>query len=553
MHSFQTRVRAFLLKLKKNRHTRPIVFILSTFGLYFIYVLSKILVVKPDGLYAGHPNVWSDWALHITLTNIFALKDPSDWFAYHPYFSGGKLTYAFLTNMISGLLMRVGFTLPQAMILPSVVYILLFLLGLYAVFFMLLKSRTKAVLGIWIYLTSAGMGVFTFIKEYLLNKQPQLFDQALVDYTRIEKYQWLAGNIPSSMLIPQRSFLLGGMLALWSLFFLLAGLQKKSAIKYYLIAGVLAGILPIAHMHSFIALVVISGFICFFNRKKYKQLVAFIIPAGILSSILHFIFIRNGIENPSFMTISWGWTSEKNLFSWISMWIKIWGIALPLSILSVHHLLQNSYKNTRYLIGFLVLFSIANIVILQPIAWDNSKIFAWVYMAVSLVCAHLVVELYRYKSQGKLLALILLFLLTATGFLELIHLQQFKYNTYRISSTEEISFATQVRNNTQPNDLFLTATTHNHPIQMWAARPIVLGYTAWAINFGFTIQERESDIFQMYQNPRESARLIEKYKIKYVVVGPDEKRMYRAYNSFFENTYPIAFQDENTTIFKVGR
>lgn len=553
MHSFQTKVSAFFSRVKKNHHTKPIVFIFSTFGLYFIYVFSKILVVKPDGLYAGHPNVWSDWALHITLTNIFALKDPSDWFAYHPYFSGGKLTYAFLTNMISGLLMRVGFTLPQAMILPSIIYILLFLLGLYAVFFMLLKSRTKAVLAIWIYLTSAGMGIFTFIKEYLLNKQPNLFDQALVDYTRIEKYQWLAGNIPSSMLVPQRSFLLGGMLALWSLFFLLTGLQKKSPTKYYLAAGVLAGILPIAHMHSFIALVVISGCICFFNRKKYKQLIAYIIPAGILSSMLYFIFIKNGIENPSFMTISFGWTSEKNLFSWIHMWIKIWGIALPVSIFSVYHLAKHSYKNIHYFLGFLILFAIGNIVILQPIAWDNSKIFAWVYMAVSLLCAHTIVELVRNKTKEKLLAIILLFLLTATGFLELIHLQQFSYNTYRLSSTEEISFATQVRKYTKPNDLFLTATTHNHPIQMWAARPIVLGYTAWAINFGFTIQERESDIFQMYQNPRQSARLIEKYKIKYIVVGPDEKRMYRTSNSFFAGTYPVAFQNENTTIFKVGR
>ena len=82
--------------INKIKSRLPLISILFWIGLLsFLY--SQMLIQKNDGLYAGHPYVWSDWALHIGMARIFATKDPSVWFATHPLYAGGKFTYGFLT------------------------------------------------------------------------------------------------------------------------------------------------------------------------------------------------------------------------------------------------------------------------------------------------------------------------------------------------------------------------------------------------------------------------------------------------------------------------
>jgi hypothetical protein len=45
-----------------------------------IYIFSGMLSYRADGLWAGHVHIWGDWSVHIAMANIFAYKDPSEWF-----------------------------------------------------------------------------------------------------------------------------------------------------------------------------------------------------------------------------------------------------------------------------------------------------------------------------------------------------------------------------------------------------------------------------------------------------------------------------------------
>ena len=54
---------------------RYILILILTLGSYFSIVFYKIISLRPEGIYAGHVNVWSDWSLHIAIANIFAFKD----------------------------------------------------------------------------------------------------------------------------------------------------------------------------------------------------------------------------------------------------------------------------------------------------------------------------------------------------------------------------------------------------------------------------------------------------------------------------------------------
>src|SRR3990167_9504020 len=107
-------------KILKN-HSKHLLALLCTWGAYFVFLFSKMIYFKPDGLWVGHQHVWSDWSLHIAIANIFAFKSPHLWFAYHPIYAGGKLTYPWLADFISGMCMRLHVSLPLAFIIPSII------------------------------------------------------------------------------------------------------------------------------------------------------------------------------------------------------------------------------------------------------------------------------------------------------------------------------------------------------------------------------------------------------------------------------------------------
>ena len=92
-------------------HQKSLIILYSTWGIYFLFLFIRVIKFNTDGVSVSHVNVWSDWPLHISMVNIFAYKNPQDWFAYHPIYADGKFTYGFLTNFISGILIRVGFPL----------------------------------------------------------------------------------------------------------------------------------------------------------------------------------------------------------------------------------------------------------------------------------------------------------------------------------------------------------------------------------------------------------------------------------------------------------
>lgn len=535
-------------------HKKAIIVLFATFGTYLTYVFAKMFFITPGGVFIGHPNAWSDWALHISLVNIFAHKPPSEWFLYHPYYANGKLTYGFLVHLISGLLVKIGLPIQSAFFIVSFFLLLLFLLGLYALYFKLSSSKKESLLAVFIFFTSSGMGVFRNIStiqlQDLINPQQ--------DFTKYLQYDWLAGNIPAAMLIPQRAFFIGITIGVWILFTLLVALElKKKYIhkqKYlFVFAGILAGILPIAHMHSFITIVLVTATVLLFAllRQKHKlkfiaQATYFVVPATVLSNILFFSFIFGGIEVSPFMTISLGWTAQGGFFQWVHMWILLWGAFLPIFLLAV--LTIKPKKNlAAILAGFLVVFILANIVVFQPTAWDNTKLFAWVYLGFSILVSKFLHNLFQKKLVFKIVTIVLLSTLSITGALELKRLINFEKNTYQLLTIQEMHLAEEIRNNTATDAIFLTALVHNHPIPVWASRQMFLGYLGWVRNFGFEHAQREKITYAIYQGAPHAKQLLKENTISYIYVSSREASLKP--NMEFLASFPVAFQNETITVF----
>ncbi len=551
-----------------RRHRGPLLFLFVTFGFYFIYIFSQILQMRPTGLWGGHVHVWGDWSLHITMANIFAQKPPSEWFAYHPYFAGGKLTYAFFTNLISGLLMRLGFSLTAAFLLPSMLYGILLTFGLYAVFYLILRTKKAAVASVFIFFCSSGLGFLRFFSDWLNNPTLEHLLYPTKDYTRLEQqYQWLAGNWFNGMLIPQRAYLLGMSITAW----IMAGLlwvflplfkkPKQALTKHQkiilVVAGIGAGILPITHMHSFIVLVITSGLLGLVFIKQWQKWLWYGIPAGVLSTILYWHFVKGGIQNPDFMQLFIGWTAAKgnnplqHFVNWLVMWWEIWGVMIPMAVIGVSIARKKlTLPKQAFLASGFVIFALANIVLFQPIQWDNSKLFMWVYFFFSPLAALVLQQLWRQKESSKWLAVILFILLTGSGYMEMWRLGRFDKNSLMMASNEDMAIGREVQQKTNSQAIFLTYTAHNHPIMEWGVRPILLGYPGWAFNFGFEYRQREQDIKTMFLGGSRAEELLKQYNVSYVVIGPEESRLMNANEAYYRR-YPLVIQNLNFRIYDV--
>lgn len=539
-----------------KQHRYPLLFLLATWGVYLSVLFGRMIRLTPDGLLVGHENVWSDWALHIALANIFALKSPHDWFVYHPMYAAGKLTYPFMVNLISGLLMRAGVSLPLAIIVPSIILVLLLLVGMYYFFWLLLKSSKQAVVAISLFFLSSGPGFVIWVKDLWQHPSWSLIAFPPQQYSRIESLQWLTGNVITGMLLPQRAFLLGMTIAVWILATYVWFLQQvkfTQRTKWLLvIAGLGAGLLPITHPHSFIVVVLLTGLLSLVYGQRWRQWLWFAIPAAILSIKLYWFFLHGGIQDPHFLSFAPGWTNQGTIVSWVWQWWRQWGAMLPVAIGAtvLFWRLWSPIERTIYS-GFAVLFLASNLFLFQPTAWDNSKLFFWVYFGLCALAAQVLAWLWRHGITWKIMAVVLAIALTGTGWLEMIRLARVDQHTFVLSSAEDMQLGDLIRQKTGPRDVFLTDMIHNHPVTMWGVRPIVMGYPGWVSNYGFLSSQTETDVRAMFLGGDLTPELLNKHNVSYVVIGPQEIADLQANEGWFADRYPLAFQTEHYHVYKV--
>lgn len=523
-------------------HIKYLLVILLVWGLAWIITFTKLVEWRQDGLYVGYEHMWSDWPLHIGISNMFAFNNPRYWLKYHPMFAGGKFTYPFVADMISGLLMRIHVPILTALVVPQIVAAIFVCVLMYAFYYLWLGSPKKAVVSISLFFLSGGLGFIRYFKE----RFPL---PPLKDYTGLPGYEWYSGNTIVGLLIPQKGFLWGLMLGLLAIVLLLLVLTKEfrrgREILLMILGGIVAGILPIVHVHSFLAVIAISAGLCLGNIKQWRKWIMYLLAAGLVSGVAYLTFIFGGVQISHFWQWSPGWIANKSGWEWISFWIRVWGLALPLAGVGLWQL-RTKFQLWGLAVSFWVIWLAGNLFLFQPIAWDNAKLFLWSYLGFAGMISSFLLSL-----QNKLLWGVLFVILTISGALSFAWVYKSSLTPLRIISTEEIALAETVRNKTGPMDIFLTSPDHNHFIMTWAARPILMGFTGWINNFGFDYSIRGRNIEEMYKGGKIAEHLLRKYKISYVVIGPSELNNFKVNTSYFESKYALVFSSGVYKIFDV--
>jgi|GEM_PF-1076599 len=561
-----------------------VILALAPWLIFMFITFWQMVYIKDGALWIAHEYAWGDWALHVSMAGNFAFREPADWFTWHPVYAGKPLSYPFLGNLIAGLIWRTGASVQLSFFIPSIITAVLLILVIYLIARRLGNSKPLSVLSVYLFFLSAGLGFSTAVQN-LLSGIP--FDKVIIGteyYSRNEALQWLGGNVLVALLIPQRAFLLGITMALWVIWALLA---KKMSRNKKIFWGLFSGLIIIAHAHSFLVLILLSAVILavkaviakvgintHLGRKKLqayiKEWLWFVIPAGIVSVILYLLFIRTSVDVPDFMKFQPGW-SVRTLPEWFELWWQAWGFSWVALLLGVLAVLPYKYfglrakgklqESEKYLVAFILggigLFIISNLFLLQPIGWDNSKIFTWIYLCI--VFTILPGFKFLIDNKGAFLVPILIIACCFTGFLDLYRAtDHILFSNYMLIESAGVKAATYIRENL-PADAVMVSTprTHNSIGYVLSGRTLLAGYSSWLLNYGFDYRPRELDIENIYKTPDAAVAegIIEKYKNQfphlYLVVTPYERSNYLVNDSELDKNFQKIYSENGYTVYEL--
>lgn len=552
----------------RGRDGIPLLIAVILAAIFFIPFYGHALRLLPDpdvpgtrALYAGYVNIWGDWSTHLSLAGYLAtarhLLPPEN-----PFFSGTNLTYSFLPDLFSGMLGQLGMSLPDALVLVSLVLSLALVVVFFSTALRLTGNRWSALIATVLLFLSGGLG---FLRVFKDSAPPGgcgaggsgilgLIGAPPCEYTldRAHDYEWL--NPVLAYLVPQRTTLFGWALGLIVLSLLWYGWNTRSR-REMLIGGILLGLIPLFHIATYIDLGVISGGLCAIGFLGWLRLaeagsvsvrpaqgwVLFLLPALLLGVPAALLILPHASVSHSFIRLQLGWMAplprnasglvdfsstgwSRALFTWGYFWILNTAFLIPLALATFLSPRWGKPRLRQFLLPAWLLFLISNVVILAPWDWDNTKYLSWWAMLMCIAAGVALQAMMRTRTALGILAALMLAGSTASGALDLDRAAQARLNqpSLKFLTADELAVGRWARTATPVGSVFLTGWQHNHPILTMSGRVEVMGYFGWIWSWGIDGCPRERDVTRMYAGGPDAAGLIRHYNVAYVVVGPEE-------------------------------
>jgi len=538
-------------------------------------VFDRALLSQPDGLATGVLNNYGDLPFHLSVITRFAFGQnfpPED-----PTFSGVRFTYPFLTDFISAMFLRSGATLRQSLFIENWIIGVAMVGVLHRFALRLLHNRTAAILTPLLIILNGGLGWTMLFSD--INRSDGGIFQVLRNmqhsYTIIPDLAqgWRWGSSITTLLIPQRGFLLGIPLAVivftqwWQSMSDAetpepSDAEKKSTRKpakktaetslrisaspvlsvspRMLAAGVIAGMLPLIHAHSFIATMGVAGVLALINIKKWRDWLAFIVVASVIA-IPQMLWSTHGSAVSTKQFIGWelGWGHANENVFWF--WFKNTGFFIPLLVAAL------LWKTDRYLVSrklllfylpFTLCFIVPNMVKLAPWIWDNIKILYYWWIASAPIVALLLAKLWDGGHGNRILAAVLFIMLTLSASLDVVPLLM-KKGEYQEFDADGIAFAEVIKQATPAKAMVLHAPVHNTPVFL-SGRRSLMGYPGHIWTHGIDSGLREADIKKIYNGGFDARALLAQYHVDYVVVDPQERSVMPVNDAFFKQFHEVA-------------
>jgi len=243
------------------------------------------------------------------------------------------------------------------------------------------------------------------------------------------------------------------------------------------------------------------------------------------------------------------WIQRAPYVAWF--WLKNTGLFIPLLIVALVWKPYDYLVPRRLLlfyVPFTLCFLIPNFVKLAPWVWDNIKMLFYWWIASAPIVALLLARLWEQHVGQKVLAASLFVLLTLAGALDITPLLAGK-GEYQEFDRNGVAFAESIKETTPPTATILHAPIHNTPIFLTGRRSI-MGYPGHIWTHGIDFGPREQEIKQIYSGAPGAAALLAKYRVDYVVIGPQEHHVVNP-NVVFFDVYPQVVNVGEYHLYKV--
>jgi hypothetical protein len=540
----------------------------------------RAMIETPEGIFTGLLNNFGDLPFHVSVITSFSFGNnfpPQD-----PTYAGVRFTYPFLTDFVSAIFVRCGADLRQSMFLENFVVALAFVGLMHRWALEMLRDKLAAILTPILVLLNGGFGWILLWDQMIRNKDGLvgILQDLPPSFTVIPETTWRWGNAISTLLIPQRGFLLGLPVAVivFTQWWLSAekqgdkgnrgpgeegnGKKRKKkkkvqmdepasavsqrvtpfsssaippSVRRMIAAGVVAGLLPLVHAHSFVVVMVVGGCIALLQRR-WRDWITFGVVASVIALPQMWWSTHNSaVDAGKFFEWQFGWDHGQENPFWF--WLKNTGLFIPLTGAALLWRHDGkplvSRKLLVFFLPFTLCFIIPNVMKMAPWIWDNIKVLFYWWLASAPLVALLLARLWRQGIVKRAIAVFLLACVTLAGGLDVAAIV-LRSNEYGIFTAPGIQFAELIKREAPPQAVVIHAPVHNHPVFLTGRRSL-MGYPGHVWTHGLEFGPRESEIRRVYAGAPDAAAILRKYGVDYAVVSPLEENLMNVNDQFFSS------------------
>ncbi len=512
-------------------------------------LVANSFAVRPDGSWSFSSGAIVDAPYHLAQIIRTALVPHLDF--GEPNFAGEFIRYPFFINLLSGVLLKAGASLSFAYHIP--LFLLLFsVLVLAAQFFRSLGAKNGIIFcAVGIVLFGAGVGYIAYVQSggafTIPIRRGVPFPMQNIAYPAM---------VPG-FLVVQRPFFLGFPLFILTLLFFFSGIRTKR-LADFLAAGIIAGLLPFAHVHSFIAsmtvvLSAIAYLAVFRNPLFFEAVRGFVIPSFLLTipQLSALLFLPK-YPDGSFFSVRLGWMSNPAevlglVLPWdgaprFMPWLRYVGtnfgllLLLPLFAAGNFMRLRSNTLLGMALFGTVAAWILPNIFQFQVWDFDSNKLFAF---AIFCSVAVAVISTGGLSGTVRKLALsaflvIVVGTVPAAGIVAVRTLTHSAYNRVDVFGADEQAAAAWVRENTQTDAAFISSAslidpeTVQNPVVVGSGRLATAGFLTWLYTHGIDYSDRVEAIERFFSDPANAKIILADFPADYLVIDERLRKKYPA-------------------------
>jgi hypothetical protein len=322
------------------------------------------------------------------------------------------------------------------------------------------------------------------------------------------------------------------------------------ALRQMIAAGVVAGLLPLVHAHSFVVMMLMGACLALMQGAAvlmskgeagggvgdegltaapswarvwavWRPWLAFAAAASLLALPQMFWATRESAVNAGqFFGWEFGWDRGGRNVVWF--WLKNTAVFIPLLVVALAWRGAGVSKRLLFFyLPFLLCFVVPNVYKLSPWVWDNIKVLLYWWVASAPLVALVLARLWRRGRAWRAAAIALVLAQTAAGGLDVWRAASGAVER-RSFDPAGVAFAELIRRETDPRSLILHAPTYNDPVYLTGRRTF-LGYPGHVWSHGIDYYAREAELKRIYSGAPDAPALVERAGIEYVVVGPLER------------------------------